>query len=148
VIAYVFWHQAKPDASQSEYEDALTAFHSRLADQPPAGFVTSRAFALHQVMWLGGASGYEDWYLVENSAALDALDRGAVSDTLAGPHDRAAVLAATGIAGLYTLLGDIPTALDAPTALWFNKPMGMSYETMRSRLASKGCRQTRGLSVR
>jgi hypothetical protein len=80
---------------------------------------------------------YEDWYLLENSAGLDALNAAAVSDSLREVHDAAASLSAGGMAALYTpsgpRVGDEP-ALDGSLAQWFSKPEAIRYSALYQRL--------------
>jgi hypothetical protein len=127
MLAYVFWHWRRSDVDRAEYENAQRRFHAALAAAPAAGFARSQSAALTGAPWAaGGGPAYEDWYLVDVSAALDALNRAAISASRQAPHDAAAALAAGGVAGLYTLRAGV--ALTAPTlATWFAKPAGMSY---------------------
>jgi hypothetical protein len=127
MLAYVFWHWMRPDASHAAYEDRLVAFHGALAAAPPSGFTGSRAFAMRGAPWAGaGGDAFEDWYLVEDSAALDPLNEAAVSGMRRGPHDAAASLLAGGTAGLYRLRRGNPAGATG-VANWFAKPDGVSY---------------------
>jgi hypothetical protein len=127
MLAYVFWHWRRPDVSAADYETAQRRFHTALAAAPPSGFDRSFSVAVMGAPWAGGGGeAYEDWYLMDGSAALDPLNAAAVSASRQAPHDAAAALAAGGTAGLYSLrLG----AAGAPprTANWFAKPAGMTY---------------------
>lgn len=136
MIAYVFWHRPRAELSDSEYQSALCEYHDALAVKNPKGFVRSLAFQLQQIPWLGGLGGYEDWYVLEGIAALETLEKDAVTGSLEEPHRRIASMAADGTAGLYRGRGSEPARLEAPTALWFSKPQAMSYATMFSRLAA------------
>jgi hypothetical protein len=131
--AYVFWHYPQPRYTKEEYEAAQTAFHQTLASHPIPGLLRSYCFEVNAIPWLEQRAGYEDWYLVNDTAALESLNTGAVSDLLAGPHNRAAALAAGGIAGLYKPLGS-PDTIAGGTVLWFRKPPGMRYDTLFERL--------------
>ena len=100
------------------YEDALRRFHAELARGGPAGFVASTTYRFDD--------GYSDWYLVENSAALDVLNEAAVSGARAASHDAAARMAAWGSGKLLSLTqgeGDVDALHEAA----FAKPPGMAY---------------------
>lgn len=134
MIAYVFWHWKQPAIAAPDYEPAQRAFHGALADSPPSGFRWSQSFALSGYPWAADkGEAYEDRYLVDDFAALDALDAAAVSASRKAPHDKAAALAAGGIAGIYQLSQGEP--MRAPRhAAWFAKPAGVSYAALRGLL--------------
>ena len=124
--AYVFWHVPRAGVAARDYEVLHSGFHESLRQAPVEGFLGVRVFRLEMIPWLDPvASGYEDWHLLADSAALDRLNAAAVSSHRQLPHDRIAALAGAGTAGLYGLrLGTLIT----PThAYWFGKPAGMSY---------------------
>lgn len=127
MLAYVFWHWPRPGTAPAAYEAAQRAFHAALAAAPPPGFRRSHSSAIHGAPWAAsGGAAYEDWYVVDDAAALDPLNHGAITASRQAPHDAAAALAAGGTAGLYTLRAG--TALRAPRhASWFAKPAGTSY---------------------
>jgi len=131
--AYVFWHYPQARHLKEEYEAAQVAFHQALAANAIQGLLGSYCFEVNSIPWLDQEQGYEDWYLVQDTAALEGLNAGAASGPLAAPHNRAASLAAAGIAGLYKPLGS-QTGVPRGTALWFRKPPGMRYETLFERL--------------
>jgi len=133
LLAYVFWHVPRPGVSAREYETAHRDFHDLLWKAGIAGLVGLRVFRLAAIPWLGGKAGYEDWHLLENSAALDVLNGAAISQARQRPHDRIAALAADGTAGLYGLrLGSLN---EMAQAHWLSKPAGMSYREFESSLA-------------
>ena len=69
---------------------------------------------------------FEDWYLVDDSAALDRINEGAVTGPCEAPHNLVAREAAGGTAGLYRLRrGEIFDGVRY--ALWLAKPDRMSY---------------------
>lgn len=130
MLAYVFWHWRRPEVSVDDYEAAQRRFHAALAGAPPTGFLRSLSLAIEGAPWAaGGGKGYEDWYLVEGSAALDPLNSAAITASRQGPHDAAAALAAGGTAGLYSLRLGVSGAPPA-TASWFAKPAHMSYREL------------------
>lgn len=133
IIAYVFWHSRDGRTPTTEYEQALVAFHEALNANRPSGFIRSQSFHIQQARWIDGDA-YEDWYLLDDTAALETLGHGAVSGEMSKPHDGVAMMASFGIAGLYKPAVDDPAGLDAATAVWFAKPVGMSYSSMHSKL--------------
>ena len=136
MIAYVFWHWKKREIATEDYEKRQGDFHAALAASPPAGFLRSFCAGVARLPWTGTTAAYgvlaervlpyEDWYLVEDFAALGFLNEGAVSGSRSKPHDAAAAAAEDGAGALYALrLGDAET--QRKYALWFSKPGGMSY---------------------
>lgn len=133
MLAYVFWHRGTGAADA--YEAALAEFHRVLAAEPPPGFLRSAAFALDDAPWLPGSGpAYEDWYVVEDWAALGVLNAGAVSGPRAAPHDEVAGRAGKGAGGIYAPLGHDGT-LGGPVATWAPKRAGVSYAEWHERLA-------------
>lgn len=133
MLAYVFWHWKRQDVASPDYEARQRGFHAALGAAPPAGFVGSLSFAVAGAPWLAGAGGYEDWYLVDDFAALGALNDAAVSASRVAPHDAAAAAAAGGAGGVYRLRQG--TVLPVPGhAHWFGKPEGLSYRELFARL--------------
>ncbi len=134
LIAYAFWHWKRDEVSTETYETHQAAFQAALAADPPAGFLRGTTVRLTGAGWAaGGATAYEDWYLVRDMAALDRLNEAAVSGSRRAPHDAVARLAAGGTAGLYDLRLGAPTSL-AGYAAWFDKPAGMSYAQLLDEL--------------
>jgi hypothetical protein len=127
VLAYVFWHWKKDTAAAEEYENRQRAFHAALSAGPPAGFQRSHSSALDGAPWAAaGGAAYEDWYLLDDMAALAPLNAAAVTAGRQQPHDAAAALADGGTAGLYALKSRV--AIRAPRhAAWFSKPAGGRY---------------------
>src|SRR5438094_6168553 len=109
MLAYVFWHWPNRDHAADEYEHLQRGFHSALAQSAPAGFHESVVFRLRgQAPWLGGDPAYADWYLLEDSAALDPLNVGAVSGVCEQPHAQLAQAMAAGAGSLFALRGPEP----------------------------------------
>ncbi|MBV9610385.1 MAG: hypothetical protein JO187_12570, partial [Acidobacteria bacterium] len=105
MLAYVFWHWHRPQVSEQDYEEHLRRFHRALAAEPPRGFISSAAFRVDGARWIPQPRTYEDWYLVDDFAALGTLNEAAVSASRKLPHDEVARLAADGTAGVYRLVG-------------------------------------------
>lgn len=138
MLAYVFWHWPVEAIERDEYERLQAEFHRGLADARVPGFLGSTAFRLEgQAAWLGGSPAYADWYLVDGSGALDALNEAAVSGVRKGAHD---VLARAMGAGAGSLLQartsiDWPTVQAARWSAWIVKPRGMPYDPFYARMA-------------
>lgn len=140
MLAYVFWHVPRPGSVAREYESAHGAFHGALRAAGVRSLHGLQVFRLDSIPWLGGQAGYEDWHLLEDSAALDVLDRAAVSEARRESHDRIAALAGSGTAGLYGLR--LGRAIAPAMAYWLSKPDGMSYaafEASLKPLVDTGC---------
>ena len=127
MLAYVFWHWKQTDIVAAEYEERQRHFHKALATDCSPGFIRSFSTEISRAPWVAaGNDAYEDWYLVQDFAALGILNQAAVSASRTAPHDAAAKFAAGGTAGLYGLRGGV--ALDQPKySYWFGKPPGTSY---------------------
>lgn len=135
MLAYVFWHRRRPEVEAAEYEQALLAFHHQMRDAAPEGMRATATFHIQGAAWIGNEGHeYEDWYLIENSAALERINEAAVTLPMGKAHDAVARMAGEGVAGLYRPLGSEPAGLDAPSTLWFSKPRGISYGALHSRL--------------
>lgn len=125
MLAYVFSHRPASGVDVAAYDEALRRFHAELSGSRLAGFVASTTYR-HD-------GGYSDWYLVEDSAALDVLNDAAVSGTRTASHDAAARMAASGVGKLLRLAQGEP-GLDALHEIGLSKPPGMSYRDLYSRL--------------
>ncbi|TMK26396.1 MAG: hypothetical protein E6G62_02525 [Actinobacteria bacterium] len=115
MLAYLFWHQPLDTADVVAYERAQVGFHRSLHRSPPVGLCGSAACRVAHLPWiapvLDGAvqdpsagRGYEDWYLVEDYAALGVLGGAAVGRGHRTAHDEAARRLGTGAGGLYALV--------------------------------------------
>src|SRR5512145_570811 len=113
MLAYVFWHWPRPEHDRARYVDALVSFHRALEADPPAGFRGSRVQEVTGAPWIPTERALEDWYLVDDFAALGALEQAAISGRRLEPHDRAARLALGGAGGLY---GRLREGTGAPTS--------------------------------
>src|SRR2546421_11645813 len=86
MLTYVFWHQRESKIAREEYQERLVAFHRILRERQPQGFLFSMILEMAQLPWMEeGREAYEDWYIVENSAALDPLDDVAANRIIRGP---------------------------------------------------------------
>jgi hypothetical protein len=128
MLAYVFWHWPASDHERAEYEQLQRDFHAALAQSAPTGFLRSCVYRLEgKAPWLGGSPAYADWYLVENSAALDPLNVAAVSGVCEAPHAKVAHAMAAGAGSLLTLRGDTADVNSARCLTWLTKPRPMPY---------------------
>src|SRR4051812_19334946 len=132
MLAYLFWHEPRPEVDVERYVARLKAFHRALADAPPPSFVASFSLRLDAAPWEGGPR-FEDWYLVEDWPALGTLNEAAVRAPREDAHDAIASLATNGAGGLYLLQHG---TLDgpAPWAGWVVKPQGEPHETFEPQL--------------
>jgi hypothetical protein len=128
MLAYVFWHWPQSHIDPDSYINHLIDFHNVLAANRPNGFHESIVFRVRGASWLNTTGeAYEEWYLLDDSAAMDRLNDAAVSGVCEEPHNRVAREAADGIGGLYRLRAGEGQLREARFALWLSKPAGVSY---------------------
>jgi hypothetical protein len=128
MLAYVFWHWPQPGIEHATYIEHLSSFHQTLAANKPSGFQRSVVFSIQEAGWLNtNGEAYEEWYLLDDSAAMDKLNEGAVSGACEEPHNKVAKEAADGIGGLYRLRVGQEDLAQAKFAFWLSKPNGVSY---------------------
>jgi len=116
VLAYLFWHRPRDGAATVAYERAHVAFHRSLAHAPPVGFLGSAALRVADLSWLRpaltppdqpgqeGGGGYEDWYFLEDYAALGVLNEAAIGRGHRSAHDDVARRSGPSAGGLYGLV--------------------------------------------
>ncbi len=93
MLAYVFWHWRYPHIEKLSYQQLLIDFHTALRAQKPVGFDYSTVFQVEHVPWLSMAGeAYEEWYILENSAALDALNEAAITGLCREPHQSSSTI--------------------------------------------------------
>jgi hypothetical protein len=135
MLAYVFWHWQQPSVDGGSYKNHLLDFHRTLASNKPIGFHQSTVFTIKHAPWLETkGEAYEEWYLLDDSAALDPLNGAAVSGACEEPHNRVAREAAGGAAGLYLLRHGPADLNNSRFAVWLSKPAGVSYGNFYSSL--------------
>lgn len=143
MLAYLFWHRPYSGVEVKRYEDALTDFQRRLADQPPPGFHAAGSYRIPAVPWLGNRPGYEDWCILDGSWALDPLNGFAVTGAVKAPHDAAAAAMETGYGGLYSLAWGTPEFSLRPTVSWLTRPRGIDWhaalEPVRAQFPNATC---------
>jgi hypothetical protein len=147
MLAYVFWHRPRDASEIDAYERAQLAFQRSLARTRPMGMCGSAVFRLAEIPWLAGAetetgaetgagadgdgdsnaAGYEDWYLLDDFAALGVLNEAAVGHGHRSRHDDVARRYGEGTASLYGLIeGDRGADLlaAAAVAVWVARAPG------------------------
>ncbi len=137
MLAYVFWHWPRPGIASDEYEARQRVFHAALAVRGPSALLRSYVWRVTGPSWTPVAVAWEDWYLLADSAGLDALNSAAIADPLRDEHDAAASMASGGLAALYTPAGPRagqPYSLEGRYALWFHKPEDMRYGAIYQRM--------------
>jgi hypothetical protein len=142
MLAYVFWHWRNDRVSREEYETDLRRFHQTLASNRSAGFNGSTVFSIEGAEWLDApGTAYEEWYLLDDSAAMDPLNHAAVHDACEEPHNRVARNAAGGTGGLYRLRIGTENLAQAKFATWLSKPEKLSYGDFYEALKSSATQQ-------
>jgi len=135
MLAYIFWHWPRFDVDLAVYQTNLRNFHRTLAAHIPPGFHGSTVFSINGASWLDSTGPtFEEWYLLDNSAALDQLNDAAVTGACERPHNVVAKDAAGGTAGLYRLRRGAADLSKKRFAVWFSKPDGMSYKDFLARI--------------
>lgn len=93
----------------------------------------SACFRLEALPFGPGEEGYEDWYLVDDWAALAELNEAAIDAVRRPSHDRAAGLAGPGWAGVYRQLRGRPAIPEQ--VRWLEKRRGEAVEEALAGLA-------------
>jgi hypothetical protein len=138
LLAYLLWHRPADGIEQEAYERAGEGFHRSLHHAPPAGFRGSAIFRVEGLEWLGGgagrefdgvarselggSTGYEDWYLLDDFAALGVLNEVAVAHRHRTAHDEIARRFGTGAGGLYGLMEGRAELAGKPLGIWISRP--------------------------
>jgi hypothetical protein len=123
MLAFIAWHRPAAAVAPDAYESALERFHRSLAHMPPSGFRGSACLRVADAPWLDGG-GYEDWYLIDDWAALGVLEGAAVSHGHTGAHDAVAALTGMETAAVYRLLEGAANPGATTTATWVTSARG------------------------
>lgn len=130
MLAYLSWHRPAPAVAREAYESALQAFHHSLAHRPPSGFRGSTSLRAPELPWLAGgwpgsgASGYEDWYMLDDWAALGVLEEAAVAHGHVSLHDKVAAQAGASTSSVYRLIEGSPRIERTGVAVWVSRAPG------------------------
>ncbi len=124
----LFWHRPSAHVDRKVYEAALARFQSDLPRRNPPGFIAAGSFRIEPVPWLSDLPGYEDWYVVEGSWALDPLNALAIVGAMQAPHDNVAALMDEGHGGLYAHAGGESSPTAQSTVFWLARPRGVQWQ--------------------
>lgn len=138
MLAYLSWHRPAAGVEQTVYEQALVRFHRSLAHRPPSGFRGSTSVRVAELAWLSPDAGehgdraarppgYEDWYLLDDWAAVGVLEEAAVSRGHFTAHDRVASLAGVATGSVYRLIEGCARLDGAGVAVWVSRPPGHKH---------------------
>jgi hypothetical protein len=142
MLAYLSWHRPAAGVDAPAYESALEGFHRSLAHRPPSGFEGSCAFRAAELPWLatvaqdppGSRAGYEDWYLLDDWAALGVLEEAAVAHGHVSLHDRVASLSGDATSAVYRLIEGCSDVAKATVAVWVSRPPGHDHPSLAALL--------------
>ena len=123
MLAYIFWHQPGEGIERDAYEHAAERFHRSLTQTPPAGMRGSAVYRVSELPWLEGQTGYEDWYLLDDFAAVGVLNEAAVAHGHRSAHDEVANRFGAGAGGMYGLL-EGHADLQCRQVIWVSRPPG------------------------
>jgi hypothetical protein len=129
MLAYIFWHRPLAPVDRQAYEDALLDFQRDLVAQPSPGLIAVATYRIEPVPWLSGQAGYEDWYLLEGSWAMDPLNSFALAGRTQASHDSVATQADEGHGGLYAHVGGEIFPSPHATIYWLSRPRGIQWHT-------------------
>ncbi|HEX3433074.1 MAG TPA: hypothetical protein VHT25_03330 [Solirubrobacteraceae bacterium] len=131
MLAYLSWHRAAAGVEQAAYEQSLARFHRSLAHRPPSGFRGSAALRAHELPWLApvpgaepDAAGYEDWYLLDDWAAVGVLEEAAVARGHEMAHHAIAARAGATTSSVYRLVEGSALPGAVPVAVWVARASG------------------------
>jgi len=148
VLAYLSWHRPAPTVDPASYERALEQFHRSLAHRPPSGFRGSATFRAAELPWLtsagerapgigtgtGSGAGYEDWYLLDDWAAIGVLEEAAVSRGHLSVHDKVASLSAIATGAVYRLIEGHAGLDGTLLAVWVARSRGREHPSLAALL--------------
>ena len=89
-----------PSTERQRYEQAIVRFQNDLAGGKPPGFIGATSFQIEAVPWLSDLPGYENWYLLDGTWAMDPLNAFAISGHVQAPHDSVAAMMEQGMAAV------------------------------------------------
>ena len=128
MLAYIFWHRPYSSIERQRYEQAIVRFQNDLAGSKPPGFIRATSFQIEAVPWLSDLPGYEDWYLLDGTWAMDPLNAFAISGHVQAPHDSVAATMEQGHGGLYAHAGGESMPAPRSTIHWLTRPRGIQWQ--------------------
>ena len=142
MLAYLSWHRAAPGVEPAAYEQALERFHRSLSHRPPSGFQGSATFRAAELPWLGrdeasssaDGGGYEDWYLVDDWAAIGVLEVAAASRGHLTAHEAVASLAGAAAGAVYRLIEGHGRLEETRVAVWVAPLRGHEHPSLAALL--------------
>jgi hypothetical protein len=140
VLAYLSWHRPAPGIDAAAYERALEQFHRSLAHRAPRGFCRSATFRVPELPWLASpqsaadTGGYEDWYVLEDWAALGVLEEAAVSRGHVSAHDKVASLSGVSTGAVYRFLEGHAGLDEGSVAVWVARASGHEHRSLSALL--------------
>jgi hypothetical protein len=135
MLAYVFWHYPYDEVAVDRYEQALVAFYADLDRAPPPDYRGCATYRT-RIPWFGDRAGYEDWCLVESSAALETLNAAAVNPARWDVHAAVASRMDTGAGGLYYHIGGEADPRAGERVIWLRRPRGIRYQDFLERMTA------------
>ncbi len=129
MLAVVFWNARRESCSVDSYADALHRFHQELNGDKPHGFRFSTTYVVDALPWLSSKTEvYEDWYVMANFAAMDALDEAVIDTERLPAHRELMTQASTAYGGIFYLKSG-PARMDKFSyAHWLPRPRGVAAE--------------------
>ncbi len=143
MLAYLSWHRPTPGVDADAYERALEQFHRSLAHRAPSGFRGSATFRAAELPWLTASpaepvpqasAGYEDWYLLDDWAALGVLEEAAVSRGLVSSHEKIASLSGQASGAVYRFLEGHAGLTETHIAVWVARCSGHEHPSLSALL--------------
>lgn len=140
-LKWVLWTWPSPAADRVAYRENLVQFHEVLAETKAPGFLRSGVFTVDTAPWAGAflfddspwtrGDVYEEWYLFDGSAGLDAVNEGTRSGPYTASHAKFFRKDLGGeCAGLYYVRnGDPRNAESRITETQFTVWLGKTYPT-------------------
>ncbi len=119
-LAYVFWHWPRDDFG---YAEATRRFHAALGRPGTATFRLARA------PFEDAEAPYEDWYPVEDWAAVGELNDFAVTGDRKPPHDAVAQRSRRGAGGIYRRIAGDLALRDVAFAAWSPRRPSLEDQT-------------------
>lgn len=126
--AFIMWHRPRTDVDADGYRQGLFRFFAALGAARPSGLIS---ICSHWVEAPAPApdqgAAFEDWYLLEDSAALDTINDAAIDRGCESSHDAAAAASRDEYTGLLRLRSGELRIEDAGAMYWLDKPADQAH---------------------